>query len=82
VFIRRIGKADGRDPWLANAFMVCMILRLISAVRGRQSNSDPLRNAAAFAELCGASIDASIGKQVRHHLNRSGDRRANSASGT
>jgi transposase len=38
-----------------------------------------LRTEASFAALCGASpVDASSGKQ-RHHLNRGGDRQANSA---
>ena len=35
---------------------------------------------ASFAALCGASpVDASSGKQIRHRLNRGGDRQANSA---
>jgi transposase len=35
---------------------------------------------ASFAALCGASpVDASSGKQLRHRLNRGGDRQANSA---
>jgi len=39
-----------------------------------------LRTEASFAALCGASpVDASSGKQLRHRLNRGGDRQANSA---
>lgn len=43
-------------------------------------NPGRLRCDASFAALCGASpVDASSGKQVRHRLNRGGDRQANSA---
>lgn len=43
-------------------------------------NPERLTNDASFAALCGASpVDASSGKQVRHRLNRGGDRQANSA---
>jgi len=43
-------------------------------------NPRRLRSDASFAALCGASpVDASSGKQVRHRLNRGGDREANSA---
>ena len=43
-------------------------------------NPGRLRSEASFAALCGASpVDASSGKQVRHRLNRGGDRQANSA---
>ena len=43
-------------------------------------NPGRLRSDASFAALCGASpVDASSGKQVRHRLNRGGDRQANSA---
>ncbi len=43
-------------------------------------NPDRLRNEATFAHLCGVSpLDASSGKQLRHRLNRGGDRQANSA---
>jgi len=43
-------------------------------------NPERLRNEATFAHLCGVSpLDASSGKQLRHRLNRSGDRQANSA---
>ncbi len=39
-----------------------------------------VRKEARFAALCGASpVDASSGKQLRHRLNRGGDRQANSA---
>ena len=41
-------------------------------------NPHRLRNEATFAHLCGASpLDASSGKQLRHRLNRGGDRQAN-----
>ena len=43
-------------------------------------NPARLRREASFAALCGASpVDASSGKQIRHRLNRGGDRQANSA---
>lgn len=43
-------------------------------------NPERLGNEAAFAHLCGVSpLDASSGKQLRHRLNRGGDRQANSA---
>jgi len=43
-------------------------------------NPERLRSEAAFAALCGVSpIEASSGKNVRHRLNRGGDRRANHA---
>ncbi len=43
-------------------------------------NPDRLRNEATFAHLCGVSpLDASSGKQLRHRLNRGGDRQANAA---
>ena len=45
-------------------------------------NPERLRNEATFAHLCGVSpLDASSGKQLRHRLNRGGDRQANSALG-
>jgi transposase len=43
-------------------------------------NPGRIRKEASFAALCGASpVDASSGKQLRHRLNRGGDRQANSA---
>jgi transposase len=43
-------------------------------------NPDRLGSEASFAALCGVSpVDASSGKQVRHRLNRGGDRQANCA---
>lgn len=43
-------------------------------------NPSRIRNEAAFAHMCGAApIPASSGKTNRHRLNRSGDRRGNSA---
>ena len=43
-------------------------------------NPSRVRREASFAALCGASpVDASSGKQLRHRLNRGGDRQANSA---
>lgn len=43
-------------------------------------NPERLRSEASFAALCGSSpVDASSGKQVRHRLNRGGNRDANSA---
>jgi transposase len=43
-------------------------------------NRERLSSEAGFAALCGVSpVDASSGKQVRHRLNRGGDREANQA---
>jgi transposase len=43
-------------------------------------NPGRVRRQASFAALCGASpAGASSGKQIRHRLNRGGDRQANSA---
>lgn len=43
-------------------------------------NPHRLRTEASFAALCGSSpVDASSGKQIRHRLNRGGDRQANAA---
>jgi transposase len=43
-------------------------------------NPGRVRREASFAALCGASpVDASSGQQLRHRLNRGGDRQANSA---
>lgn len=42
-------------------------------------NPDRLRSEAAFSMLCGAPVEASSGKTVRHRLNRGGDRQANAA---
>src|SRR3712207_6647646 len=43
-------------------------------------NPERLQSEAGFAALCGVSpVPASSGKTVRHHLNRGGDRAANSA---
>ena len=43
-------------------------------------NPERLGNEATFPQLCGVSpLDASSGKQLRHRLNRGGDRQANSA---
>jgi transposase len=43
-------------------------------------NPRRVRREASFAALCGASpVDASSGKQIRHRLNRGGDRQANAA---
>ena len=43
-------------------------------------NPRRVRREASFAALCGASpVDASSGKQLRHRLNRGGDRQANAA---
>ena len=44
------------------------------------SNPDRVRSEAAFAALCGVSaVDASSGQNIRHRLNRGGDRQANAA---
>jgi transposase len=60
---------DGVGPDVASAILVAA-----------GDNPERLKNEATFAKLCGVSpLDASSGKQVRHRLNRSGDRQANSA---
>jgi transposase len=44
------------------------------------TNPDRIGSAAAFAALCGSSpVDMSSGQQLRHRLNRGGDRQANAA---
>jgi len=44
------------------------------------ANSDRIPTERAFAKLCGVSpVDASSGRQVRHRLNRGGNRRAMAA---
>jgi transposase len=44
------------------------------------NNPQRLHSEGSFAHLCGvAPLDASSGKQLRHRLNRGGDRQANSA---
>ena len=66
-------------PTLANTFGVgtSTAATLLVAVG---SNTDRLRNEAAFASLCGVNpIPASSGKTNRHRLNRGGDRQANAA---
>jgi transposase len=43
-------------------------------------NPERMKSEAAFSMLCGSSpVDASSGKQIRHRLNRGGDRQANAA---
>jgi transposase len=43
-------------------------------------NPERLGNEVTFAHVCGvSSLDASSGKQLRHRLNRDGNRQANSA---
>ena len=43
-------------------------------------NPTRLRSDRSYAALCGSSpVDASSGRQLRHRLNRGGDRQANSA---
>jgi transposase len=60
---------DGVGPDVASAILVAS-----------GDNPERLKNESTFAKLCGVSpLDASSGKQVRHRLNRSGDRQANSA---
>jgi transposase len=53
---------------------------VVSALATAGDNPARVRREASFAALCGASpVDASSGKQLRHRLNRGGDRQANSA---
>jgi transposase len=66
------------DAFLAKQGVGLQVAATIMTTVG--ANPDRLRSEASFAALCGAApVDASSGKQVRHRLNRGGDRQANSA---
>jgi transposase len=60
---------DGVGPDVAAALLIAA-----------GDNPERLRSERSFAHLCGvAPLDASSGKQQRHHFSRAGDRQANSA---
>jgi transposase len=64
--------------FLAKQGVATQIAATLLATTG--DNPGRVRREASFAALCGASpVDASSGKQLRHRLNRGGDRQANSA---
>jgi transposase len=64
--------------FLAKKGVGTQVASILLATAG--DNPGRLRTDASFAALCGASpVDASSGKQIRHRLNRGGDRQANSA---
>jgi transposase len=64
--------------FLAKQGVATQVAATLLATAG--DNPGRVRKEASFAALCGASpVDASSGKQLRHRLNRGGDRQANSA---
>ena len=64
--------------FLAKQGVATVVAATLLATAG--DNPGRVRKEASFAALCGASpVDASSGKQLRHRLNRGGDRQANSA---
>ena len=66
---------------LAKQGVATVVAATLLATAG--DNPSRVRREASFAALCGASpVDASSGKQLRHRLNRGGDRQANSALST
>jgi transposase len=66
------------ERFLARQGVAAQVASTLLATVG--DNPARLRTEASFAALCGASpVDASSGKQIRHRLNRGGDRQANSA---
>ena len=66
------------DGFLAKKGVATQVAATLLATVG--DNPGRVRKEASFAALCGASpVDASSGKQLRHRLNRGGDRQANSA---
>ena len=69
---------SGWQRFLAKQGVATQVAATLLATTG--DNSGRVRKEASFAALCGASpVDASSGKQLRHRLNRDGDRQANSA---
>ncbi len=68
----------GPAEFLAKQGVATQVAATLLATTG--DNPGRVRKEASFAALCGASpVDASSGKQLRHRLNRGGDRQANSA---
>ena len=66
------------DGFLAKKGVATQVAATLLATTG--DNPGRIRKEVSFAALCGASpVDASSGKQLRHRLNRGGDRQANSA---
>ncbi len=64
--------------FLAKQGVATQVAATLLATTG--DNPSRVRKETSFAALCGASpVDASSGKQIRHRLNRGGDRQANSA---
>jgi transposase len=64
--------------FLAKQGVATQVAATLLATTG--DNPGRVRKEASFAALCGASpAGASSGKQIRHRLNRGGDRQANSA---
>ena len=70
--------AHAPAEFLAKRGVATQVAATLLATTG--DNPGRVRKEASFAALCGASpVDASSGKQIRHRLNRGGDRQANSA---
>jgi len=66
------------ERFLARQGVATQVASTLLATAG--DNPARLRTDASFTAVCGASpVDASSGKQIRHRLNRGGDRQANSA---
>ena len=66
------------EQFLAKQGVATQVAATLLATAG--DNPGRVHKEASFAALCGASpVDASSGKQIRHRLNRGGDRQANSA---
>jgi transposase len=71
-------KQAAPDGLLAKQGVAIQVASVLLSTAG--DNPERLRSEASFAALCGASpVDASSGKQIRHRVNRGGDRQANSA---
>ena len=69
---------DAPEGFLAKRGVATHVAAALLVTTG--DNPGRVRKEASFAALCGASpVDASSGKQLRHRLNRGGDRQANSA---
>jgi transposase len=67
-----------QEEFLAKRGVATQVAATLLVTAG--DNPSRVRCEASFAALCGASpVDASSGKQIRHRLNRGGDRQANSA---
>jgi hypothetical protein len=72
----RSSPAPPRQGFLVKQGIAIQVAATLLVTTG--DNPGRVRREASFAALCGASlVDASSGKQLRHRLNRGGDRQAN-----